>query len=79
MSISDDAEGNIKAVLGEEISDVVETSAPTDAPVAMAVTPTKLAVAVSSAVAVATPDFVLGVKRRGEWIAAIFYMSLYIL
>jgi hypothetical protein len=26
VSISDDAEGNIKAVLGEEISDVVEAS-----------------------------------------------------
>ncbi len=37
VSISDDAEGNIKAVLGEEISDVVEASVPADAPAAMAV------------------------------------------
>jgi hypothetical protein len=53
VSILDDAEGNIKAVLGEEISDVVEASAPADAPAAMAVTPTMLAAAVSFVVAVA--------------------------
>ena len=29
VSISDNAEGNIKAILGEEISDVVEALAPT--------------------------------------------------
>jgi hypothetical protein len=39
VSISDDAEGNIKAVLGEEISDVVEASVPADASAAMAVDP----------------------------------------
>ncbi len=49
-SISDDLEGNMKAVLGEETSDVVEESA-FDAPAAIAVTPT-LASAVSSVVAV---------------------------
>jgi hypothetical protein len=53
MHISDDAEGNIKAVLGEEVSDVVEASAPTDAPMAMAVNPTTLAAAISSVVAAA--------------------------
>jgi hypothetical protein len=62
VSILDDAEGNIKAVLGEEISDVVEASAPADAPVAMAVTPATLAAAVSSAVALAVLGFVLGKK-----------------
>jgi hypothetical protein len=52
--ISDDLEVNIKAVLGEEISDVAEASAPADAPAVMAVTPpTTLAAAVSSVVAVA--------------------------
>jgi hypothetical protein len=45
VSISDDLEGNKKAVLGEEISDVVEASASTDAPAAMAVA--TLAAAVS--------------------------------
>jgi hypothetical protein len=49
-SISDDLEGNMKAVLGEETSDVVDASA-SDAPAVMAVTPT-LASAVSSVVAV---------------------------
>ncbi len=63
VSILSDAEGNIKAVLGEEISDVVEASAPADTPVAMAVTPAMLAAAVSSAVAVAAPDVVLGEKE----------------
>jgi hypothetical protein len=53
VSILDNADGNIKAVLGEEISDVVEASAPADAPAAMAVTPATLAVA--SVVAVAAP------------------------
>ena len=52
-SISDDLVGNMKAVLGEETSDVVEASASTDAPVAIAVTPATLAAAVSSVVAVA--------------------------
>ncbi len=37
-SISDDLEGYMKAVLGEETSDVVEASA-SDAPAVMAVTP----------------------------------------
>ncbi len=63
VSISDDAEGNVKAVLGEKISDVVEASAPADAPAAMAVTPATLAAAVSSAVVVAAPDFVLEKKE----------------
>jgi hypothetical protein len=49
-SISDDLEGNMKAVLGEETSDVVEASA-SDAPAAMAVTP-MFASTVSSVVAV---------------------------
>jgi hypothetical protein len=53
VSISGDAEGNMKAVLGEEISEVVEASASADAPAAMTVTPTMLAAAVSSVVAVA--------------------------
>jgi hypothetical protein len=48
-SISADLEGNMKAVLGEETSDVVEASA-SNAPVAMAVTPT-FASTVSSVVA----------------------------
>ncbi len=51
-SISDDLEGNMKAVLGEETSDVVEASA-SNAPMVMAVTPT-FASAVSSVVAVST-------------------------
>jgi hypothetical protein len=50
-SISDDLEGNMKAVLGEETSNVVEASA-SDAPAVMAVTLT-FASAVSSVVAVA--------------------------
>ncbi len=54
ISISDDLDGNMKAVFGEEISDVVEASASADAPAAMAVTPAKLAATVSSVVAVAT-------------------------
>jgi hypothetical protein len=53
-SISHDLEGNMKAVLGEETSDVVEASASADAPAAMAVTPAMLAAAVSSVVAVAS-------------------------
>ncbi len=53
VSISDDLERNMKAALGEEIPDVVEASASADAPAAMAVTPTTLAAAVSSVVAVA--------------------------
>jgi hypothetical protein len=58
-SISADLEGNMKAVLGEETSDVVEVST-SDAPVAMAVTPT-FASAVSSVVAVsANKDEVCG-------------------
>jgi hypothetical protein len=48
--ISDDLERNMKAVLGEETSDVVEASA-SNAPAVMAVTPT-FASAVSSVVAV---------------------------
>jgi hypothetical protein len=50
---ADDLEGNMKAVLGEEISDVVEASASNDAPTAMAVTPAMLAADVSFVVAVA--------------------------
>jgi hypothetical protein len=74
VSICDDAEGKIKAVLEEEISDVVEASAPADAPTAIAVTPEMLAVAVSSVVAVAA-------KKGGVsgLIAAIFCMSSYVL
>jgi hypothetical protein len=49
-SISADLEGNMKAVLGEETSDVVEASA-SNAPTEMAVTPT-FASTVSSVVAV---------------------------
>jgi hypothetical protein len=49
VSISDVLEGNMKAVLGEEISDVVEASASSDASTAMAVA--MLAAAVSSVVA----------------------------
>jgi hypothetical protein len=52
-SISDDLEENMKAVLEEETSDVVEALASADAPVAMAVTHTMLAAAVSSVMAVA--------------------------
>ncbi len=75
VSISDDAEGIIKAVLGEEISDVVEALAPTDAPAAMAVTPAMLAATVSSVVAV------VAAKKGGVngLIAAIFSMNSYIL
>jgi hypothetical protein len=61
VSISNDVEGKIKAVLGEEISDVVGALAPADAPTAMAVTHATLAATVSSVVAVAA-------KKRGEWI-----------
>jgi hypothetical protein len=53
VSTSDDLEENMKAVLGEEISDVVDASASADADAAMAVTPATLAAAVSSVVAVA--------------------------
>jgi hypothetical protein len=63
VSILNDAEGNIKAVLGEKISDVVEASAPADAPAAMAVAPTTSAAAVASAMAVAALDVVLGKKE----------------
>jgi hypothetical protein len=49
-SISADLEGNMKEVLGEETSDVVEASA-SNAPTAMVVTPT-FASTVSSVVAV---------------------------
>jgi hypothetical protein len=74
VSISDDAEGNIKAVLRKEISDVVEASSPADAPAAMAVTPATLDMAVSSVVAVAA-------KKGGVsgLIAAIFSMNSCIL
>ena len=65
VSILDDAEGNIKAVLGEDISDVVEASAPADAPAVMAVSPAMLAAAVSSGVAVAAQDVVLGRTGMG--------------
>jgi hypothetical protein len=58
VSILDDAEGNIKAVLVEKISDVVEASVPTDLPATMAVALAMLAVAVTSVVAVAAPDVV---------------------
>ena len=60
VSISDDAEGNIKAVSGEKKSDVVEASAPAAAPMAVAVAPTMSAVAVASAEAVAAPAVLLG-------------------
>ncbi len=60
VSILDDAEGNIKAVLGEKKSDVVEASAPAAAPTAMAVAPATSAVAVASAVAVPAPAVVSG-------------------
>jgi hypothetical protein len=53
VSISDDLEVNMKAVLGEEISDVVEASASADALAAMAVPPAMLAATVSSVVPVA--------------------------
>ncbi len=62
MSILDDAEGNIKAVSGEKISDAVEASAPAAAPAPMAVAPTTSAAAVASAAAAAAPDVVLGKK-----------------
>jgi hypothetical protein len=62
VRILDDAKGNIKAVLGEKKSDVVEASAPTDAPMAMAVTPAMSAAAVASVAAVPAPDVVLGKK-----------------
>jgi hypothetical protein len=61
VSISDDLEGNMKTVLGEEISHVVQASASADVPTAMAVTPTMLAAAVSSVVAV-------DANKEGEWI-----------
>jgi hypothetical protein len=51
VSMSDDLEGNMKAILGEEISDVVKASASADAPAAMAVTPAMLSATVSSVVA----------------------------
>jgi hypothetical protein len=54
VSISDDLQGNMKAVLGEEISDVVEASASADSYAGMAVTPATLAAAVFSVVAVAS-------------------------
>ena len=60
VSISDDAKENIKAVLGEKKSDVVEASAA--APAAMAVAPATSAVAVASAAAVATQDVISGKK-----------------
>jgi hypothetical protein len=62
VSISDDAKGNIKAVLGEKKSDVVEASVPTATPAAMAVTPATSAAAVASVAAVAAPAVVLGKK-----------------
>jgi hypothetical protein len=73
VNISDDLEGNMKAVLGEEISDVVEASASADAPMVMAVTPATLAATVSSVVAVAA-------KKGGVsgLIAAILCMNSYI-
>jgi hypothetical protein len=53
VSISDELEVNMKAVLGEEISDVVDASLSADAPAAIAVTPVMSAATVSSVVAVA--------------------------
>ncbi len=53
VSISNDAERNIKAVLGEKKSDVVEASTPAAAPAAMAIAPAMSAVAVAPAAAVA--------------------------
>jgi hypothetical protein len=65
VSIFDDAEGNIKAVLGEKKSGVVVASAPTAATAAVAVAPAKSATAVASGVAVAAQDVVLGRKGMG--------------
>ncbi len=62
VSISDDAEGNIKAVSGEKKSDVVEASAPAGAPTVVAVAPATSAAAVASADAVAVPAVLLGKK-----------------
>ncbi len=49
----------MKAVFGEEISDVVDASFSADAPAVIAVTPVTLAAAVSSAVAVAEKKMIL--------------------
>ncbi len=62
VSISDDAEANIKAVLGGKKSVVVEASAPAAASTAVAVAPMTSAAAVASAGAVAAQDAVLGKK-----------------
>jgi hypothetical protein len=62
VSISDDAEGNIKAVLGDKKADVVEASAPTAAPTVVAVAPSASAADVASATAVAAPAVVLEKK-----------------
>ncbi len=62
VSISDDAEGNIKAVLGEKKSDVVEASAPAAAPTVVAVAPATSAADVASATEAAAPAVVLGKK-----------------
>jgi hypothetical protein len=74
VSISDDAEGNIKAILGEEISDVVEASAPADAP-AVTMAPATLAATVSLVVAAVAAKKVV----VSGLIAAIFSMNSYIL
>ncbi len=63
MSISDDAEGNIKAVLGDKKSDVVEASTPAAAFAAVAVASVTSAASVASA-AVAVPD-VISVQEKG--------------
>jgi hypothetical protein len=60
---SDDAEGNIKAVLGDKKSDVVEPSALAAASAAVAVASTSSAVSVASA-AVAAPDILSVQKKR---------------
>ncbi len=62
VSIADDAKGNIKAVLGEKKSDVVEASAPAAAPAAVAVASVMSAAAVASVAAVAALAVVLGKK-----------------
>jgi hypothetical protein len=76
VSILYDAEGIIKAVLGEKICNLVEAAAPADAPTAMAVTHATLDAAVYSVVAIALWDFV--VEKKGVvsgLISAMFCMS----
>ncbi len=78
VSILDDSKGNIKAVLGEKKSDVVEASAPAAATVVVAVAPATSAAAFSFCSSSSCAGCCFR-EKRGEWIAVIFCMGSHVL